>query len=200
MLVVGLTGGIGSGKSEVSRRFAGRGVPVVDTDVIARELVEPGSPALAAIATELGTQYIGPDGRLDRARLRDAVFADNRLRHHLEDILHPRIRERVGERLSALQAPYAIVVIPLLLETRYPIPVDRTLVVDCPGEIQLARVMARDRIDEASARQIIARQVSRTARLSQADDILVNNGNLDALDREVSRLHQQYLALADKNG
>lgn len=197
MLVIGLTGGIGSGKSEVSRRFAALGVPVIDTDVIARELVEPGCPALDEIVSAFGRETLNADGSLNRRRLRDAVFADDARRLRLEDILHPRIRERVAEITAGLSASYAIVVIPLMLETRYPIPVDRVLVVDTPDALQIGRVMARDRASEEDARAVLAHQAPRARRLAIADDIIVNSGDLDALDPQVEGLHRRYLAASE---
>ena len=196
MLVIGLTGGIGSGKTEVSRLFIGRGVPVIDTDVIARELVERGSPALSEIATNFGDDMLTADGTLDRRRLREAVFADSGKRKRLEDLLHPRIRDRVAERLAELRAPYAVVVIPLLVETRYPIPVDRVLVVDVTEERQIERVMVRDSVTTEAARRIVKQQVTRAERLAAADDVIANNGALDALDEQVRLLHRTYIAMA----
>lgn len=196
MLVVGLTGGIGGGKTEVSRRFARLGVPVVDTDVIARELVTPGAPVLKKIASVFGDDMLTADGTLDRRRLREVVFADNEKRHRLEDILHPRIRDLVAERLAELQAPYTVIVIPLLLETRYPIPVDRVLVVDVTEKRQIERVMARDDVTVEAARRIVDQQVTRSERLAAADDVIANNGDFDALDEQVERLHRRYIALA----
>ena len=196
MLVIGLTGGIGSGKSEVSQRFAELGAAVVDTDIISRELVAPGSPLLARIADALGSDLIDDRQRLDRRRLRERVFSDDRQRKQLEDSLHPQIREQTLARLAALDAPYAVVVIPLLLETRYPIPVDRILVVDAPEALRIQRVARRDRVPQAAVRQIIARQASREARLAAADEVIVNNGDLAALERQIRALHARYLALA----
>jgi len=196
MLVIGLTGGIGSGKSEVSRRFAALGVPVVDTDLVSRELVSAGSPALAEIATGLGSEFITADGELYRRRLREAIFRDQALKTRLEDILHPRIRDRVATIVAGLTAPYAIVVIPLLLEGRYPIPVDRILVVDAPEELQVARIQARDEVDADAARRVLARQESREARRAVADDLILNDADIHALDARVRELHRTYLALA----
>ena len=196
MLVIGLTGGIGSGKSEVSRRFEALGVPVVDTDLVSRELVSAGNPALAEIATRLGSEFITPEGQLRRRRLREAIFRDEALKNRLEDILHPRIRDRVAAMLAGLKAPYAIVVIPLLLEGRYPIAVDRILVVDAPEELQLARIQARDDVDADAARRVIAGQASREARRAVAEDLILNDGDIHALDARVRKLHREYLALA----
>ena len=196
MLVIGLTGGIGSGKSEVSRRFEALGVPVVDTDLVSRELVSAGSPALAEIAAGLGSEFITPGGELHRRRLREAIFRDEALKTRLEDILHPRIRDRVAAIVAGLTAPYAIVVIPLLLEGRYPIPVDRILVVDAPEELQVARIRARDDVDADAARRVVARQASREARRAVADDLILNDADIQALDARVRELHRTYLALA----
>ena len=196
MLVIGLTGGIGSGKSEVSRRFEALGVPVVDTDLVSRELVSAGSPALAEIAARLGSEFITAEGQLHRRRLREAIFRDEALKTRLEDILHPRIRDRVAAILAGLTAPYAMVVIPLLLEGRYPIAVDRILVVDAPEELQVARIQARDDVDADAARRVIAGQASRDARRAVADDLILNDGDIHALDARVRKLHREYLALA----
>ena len=196
MLVIGLTGGIGSGKTEVSRLFIRRGAPVIDTDVIARELVERGCPALSEIATNFGDDMLTADGTLDRRRLREVVFADSAKREWLEAILHPRIRDRVAERRAGLRAPYAIVVIPLLVETRYPIPVDRVLVVDVTEARQIERVMARDRVTTEAARRIVKQHATRAERLAAADDVIATNGTRDALDEQVRLLHRRYIALA----
>lgn len=196
MLVVGLTGGIGSGKTTVSERFADYGVPVIDTDLIARELVEPGRPALAEIVAGFGPECLDGDGRLHRTHLRERVFADPAGRRRLEAILHPRIRALVRERVAALAVPYCLVVIPLLAETGMTDLIDRVLVVDAPEAEQIRRVMARDRIDADQARRILAAQASRDQRLALADEILENSGNLDQLDRQVAALHQHYSTLA----
>ena len=196
MLVVGLTGGIGSGKTAVSDRFVQHGVPVIDTDLLARELVEPGQPALAAITAEFGPECLDDRGQLRRAHLRERVFADPDGRRRLEAILHPRIRALARERIAALAAPYCLVVIPLLAETGMTDLVDRVLVVDVPEAEQIRRVMDRDQIDEARARQILAAQAPRARRLALADEILDNNGDLDHLERQVADLHQRYSTLA----
>jgi dephospho-CoA kinase len=196
MLVIGLTGGIGSGKSEISRRFEALGVPVVDTDLVSRELVSAGSPALAEIAARLGSEFITAEGQLHRRRLREAIFRDEALKTRLEDILHPRIRDRVAAILAGLTAPYAMVVIPLLLEGRYPIAVDRILVVDAPEELQVARIQARDNVDADAARRVITGQASRDARRAVADDLILNDADIHALDAGVRKLHREYLALA----
>jgi dephospho-CoA kinase len=196
MLVVGLTGGIGSGKTTVSDQFAQWGIPVIDTDLLARELVEPGQPALAEIAVEFGTDCLDDQGRLDRARLREQVFADDAGRRRLEAILHPRIRAMARQRIATLQAPYCLLVIPLLVETGMTDLVDRVLVVDVPEAEQIRRVMARDRIDEAQARRILAAQASRDQRLSLADEVVKNFGNFAKLELQIADLHRRYLRLA----
>lgn len=196
VLIIGLTGGIGSGKTAVSDRFAQWGAPVVDTDLLARELVEPGQPALADIAAEFGPDCLDRDGRLHRARLRERVFADPAGRHRLEAILHPRIRLLARERIAGLTAPYCLLVIPLLAETGMTDLVDRVLVVDAPETERIRRVMARDGIDETQARRILAAQADRDQRLALADEIVENAGDLAALDQRVAALHRHYSTLA----
>lgn len=196
MLVVGLTGGIGSGKTAVSDAFARRGVPVIDTDIIARELVAPGQPALDEIVAQFGPQCLDTNGGLDRGFLRQKVFADPRLRQQLEAILHPRIRQAVHDRVAELEVPYCLVVIPLLVEAGMGDLVHRVLVVDVPEELQIRRVRARDRVDEAQVRKILSAQASQEQRLEQADDVIVNDADLATLDAQVADLHKKYLALA----
>jgi len=195
-LRIGLTGGIASGKSAVASAFARRGVPIVDTDRLAREVVEPGQPALAAVVREFGQQVLGPDGRLDRRRLRTLVFADADRRRRLEAILHPAIRAAMAAEIAAVTAPYVVVAIPLLIESGQQAAFDRILVVDCPPEMQLARLIERDRESPEGARAILAAQAGRDARLAAADDVLENTGSLDDLDAAVRSLHQRYLDLA----
>jgi dephospho-CoA kinase len=197
MLIVALTGGIGSGKSAVSDHFAALGTPVIDTDVIAREQVAPGTPALQEIHTLFGAEVIAADGALDRARLRELVFDAPEKRRQLEQILHPRILAEMERQLRALTAPYAIVVIPLLLETSQDSVADRILVVDCEESLQIARVRERSGLTEQQIRQILAAQVDRTTRLAAADDVIENNGSLDELKAATDRLHALYLRLAD---
>ncbi|MEI2743900.1 MAG: dephospho-CoA kinase [Candidatus Competibacter sp.] len=197
MLVIGLTGGIGSGKTAVSDRFARRGVPVIDTDLIARELVEPGQPALAEIVAAFGPVCLDAAGRLRRDYLRERVFADPEGRQRLEAILHPRVRTAMRVRVASLAAPYCLVVIPLLVETGMTDWVDRIVVVDAPESEQIRRVMARDGASEQQARRILDAQAQRVERLSHADDVLENTGDLDALDDRIAVLHERYLALAE---
>lgn len=197
MFTVGLTGGIGSGKSTVADCFAAHGVPVIDTDVIARELTAPGGAELDAIRAVFGETVMRADGTLDRAALRRRIFADAAARRQLEAILHPRIRQVVGQTLATLTAPYALIVIPLLVEAGgYRDVLDRVLVVDCPEDVQIARVMARSGLTHDEIKAILAAQAGRAERLAVADDIIVNTVTLEALRGEVAALHQRYLALA----
>jgi dephospho-CoA kinase len=196
MLVIGLTGGIGSGKSTVADALAARGAGVIDTDRIARELTEPGDPSLARIAATFGAEVIHEDGRLDRDALRRLVFDDPDARRRLEGILHPRIKERMLERLAVLDAPYAVLVIPLLFETNQQNLVDRTLVVDVPEPIQIERVRRRSGLADADILRIIASQIERTERLARADDIIDNGNDLPALLAQVEQIHRLYLKLA----
>ncbi|MFM1895815.1 MAG: hypothetical protein RLZZ385_889 [Pseudomonadota bacterium] len=196
MLVVGLTGGIGSGKSTVAAIFAQLGVPVIDTDVLAREAVEPGETALAQITEHFGPDILQANGRLDRARLRGIVFADPAQRRWLENLLHPLIGERLRHRIAVLDSPYCIVMSALLLETSQAESVDRILVVDAPEQLQLRRTMERDTNNEATVKSIMASQSSRDDRLARADDIIVNDRDLKHLQSEVGKLHRRYLVLA----
>lgn len=196
VLTVGLTGGIGSGKTVVSDRFASYGVPIIDTDVLARELVEPKQPALAEIVAEFGLDCLDEVGRLNRAILRERVFIDDVGRQRLEAILHPRIRALARVRVAALNAPYCLLVIPLLAETGMTDLIDRVLVVDVAETEQVRRVMARDGMDEKQAQRILAAQASRSRRLALADDVLENSGDLAELDQRIANLHQYYLRLA----
>jgi dephospho-CoA kinase len=195
-LRIGLTGGVASGKSAVASAFARLGVPIVDTDRLAREVVDAGQPALAAVVGEFGPGILGPDGRLDRRRLRALVFADAGRRRRLEAILHPAIRAAMAAEVAAITAPYVVVAIPLLVESGQQSAFDRVLVVDCPPEIQLARLIERDRESPDGARAILAAQAGRDARLAAADDVLENTGSLADLDAAVRGLHARYLALA----
>lgn len=194
-LRVGLTGGIGSGKSTVARRFTDKGIPIIDADVITRKLVEPGEAALTEISEILGKEFISEDGRLDRARLRDAIFENEVTRKRLEAILHPRVAEVVADKVTSLTSPYCIIVIPLLFEAAQEHLVDRILVVDAPEELQVDRVMTRDHIDAGKVKQIIASQLDRKSRLARADDVIVNDGNETALEDQVNRLHKHYLQM-----
>lgn len=196
VFTVVLTGGIASGKTAVSDRFAALGAPIIDTDLIAREVVEPGQAALKEIAERIGPEYLAPDGRLDRRKMREAIFADPAIKHRLESILHPRIARAVRERVEAQTYPYCLLVIPLYSESGSYEWVDRVLVVDVSEETQVERVMQRDRISRDEARAILAAQATREERLALADDVLDNSGNIEQLQEKVARLHAQYLRLA----
>lgn len=200
IFTVVLTGGIASGKSTVSGLFEELGVPVVDTDRISRELVEPGKPALEAIVDAFGEGCLDDTGRLDRRRMRALIFDDPAARQHLESILHPLISTEVRRRLAALDAVYCIVVIPLYAESSAYGWIDRVLVVDVGEDTQIARVMKRDRISRDLARSILAIQAGRRKRLALADDVIRNEGTLEHLAAEVRELHRQYLALAQSAG
>ncbi len=200
---VGLTGGIGSGKTSVADLFAELGAAIVDTDAIAHALTASGGAAIDAIGQAFGAVYIGADGALDRPRMRELVFNDAAAKSRLESILHPRISERA--RLDAVNAlkrsPYVIFVVPLLVESgSWHNRIDRLLVIDCPESTQLARVRARSRLDETMVREIIAQQASRSERLDAADDVLVNEGPLEELVPRVRRLHHRYCDYASEAG
>ncbi len=195
MLVIGLTGGIGSGKSTVAKLFAEHHVPIIDADLIARELVEPEQPALQKIVDNFGPDVLLPNGSLDRHRLRELVFSDQLLRKSLEKILHPPIRQSMLERLEQVDdTPYVILVIPLLIDTGHWEMIDQILVVDADEETQIERVMQRDGFTEKQAKAIIDNQVSRNNRLEAADQVIDNSGDITHLRNQVELLHQAYLA------
>ena len=191
-LRVGLTGGIASGKTTVSRLFARLGVAIIDTDVIARDVVAPGTPLLQRVDQELGPGLIGADGALQRRQLRERVFSDPDARRRLEALLHPAIRAEVARQSAAATGPYHILVIPLLVEGQGRIPVDRVLVVDCPEDLQIQRLQARDGSSPAQARAMLAAQASRPTRLAAADDVILNDGDPGRLEAAVAALHQKY--------
>jgi len=196
MLRVGLTGGIGSGKSTVAGLFAARGVPVIDADEIARRLTQPGEPAVDEIAATLGVDLIR-DGTLDRRRLAARVFQNSTDRQRLESILHPRIRAAMQEEIKRLTAPYCLLVIPLLIETGQRNLVDRVLVVDVDERTQIDRIRRRDARGDAEIHAILAAQVSRARRLQEADETVTNDGDTAALESQVEALHRKYLELAE---
>lgn len=196
MLRIGLTGGIGSGKSAVAARFRDHGIPVIDADEVAREVVEPGTPAHRELVAAFGEDALDAGGRVDRARLRARVFADPAQRRRLEAILHPRIREAMKRQADALDAPYCILMIPLLVESGGNYRLDRVLVVDADDARRIAWVQARSRLGREEIRRIMGAQATRGQRLAAADDVIVNDGDLDDLARKVDALHERYLALA----
>lgn len=198
MLTIGLTGGLASGKSTVAAHFAAYGVPIIDTDIIARELVEPGMPALADIHSAFGPGALTADGSLDRAWLRAQVFAHPAQRQRLEALLHPRIHQAVIERLAALTELYSIVVIPLLVESALSYPVDRVLVIDVPESVQRQRAAARDGLESALISAMLGAQATRAQRLAIADDVISNMGDMAALDAQIGRLHTLYSVLAQR--
>ena len=200
-MIIGVTGGIASGKSTVANAFAALGAPWVDADDVAREVVEPGEPALETIAERFGREVLNEDGTLNRRALREIVFADAGERRWLESVTHPRIRERLIEHLARLQAsdsPYVLLVSPLLFESGQSEMTDRTLVIDVPEALQIARTAARDDVDEAQARAIVAAQMPRTERLARADDVLDNGGSEAAMRRRVAELDRHYRELATR--
>lgn len=194
---IGLTGGIGSGKTTVAGLFALQGAGLVDADEISHRLTTPAQPAVAEIARKFGPQFVAADGSLDRARMRNLVFADPSARKDLEAILHPLIRQESTRQIRESKAPYVIVVVPLLLETgAYRSEMGRILVVDCEPGTQICRVMARSGLSRDEVLSIIASQVSRQERLRKADDVIHNDNGLEALEAQVIPLHLRYLGLA----
>ena len=195
--VVGLTGGIGSGKSAAADEFAALGASVVDTDAIARELTDKGGAALAHIERLFGAAFLDANGAMNRKKMRDHVFADPAAKQALENLLHPLIREESARRIAAASGPYVVHVVPLLLESPgYRSRVDRVLVVDASEQAQLARVRARSGLSADEVRAIMRTQVSRAERLAGADDVIDNSGSLEALRKQVGALHQKYLQFA----
>ena len=201
MLIIGLTGGIGSGKTTVSQYFETLGVPVIDADQLTRDLVKPGQPALAEIAEQLGAEFITPSGELDRRALREHIFAHPEQRQILEGILHPRAHQAAKQQLAAMsEGPnppaYLILSVPLLIESGWTDLVQRVLVIDIDPALQRQRASARDGLNEEQINATMRSQVDRDTRLAAADDVIHNNADLPALQVQVERLHQQYLQLA----
>ncbi len=194
--VVGVTGGIGSGKTVVCNAFAALGVPVFDADIAAREVVAPGAPLLQDVVAEFGPGVRGADGELDRRALRSLVFASDTRRRALEALLHPAIRARLAEQIGRCESDYCLLCIPLLVEKGGYENIERILVVDCDPELQRRRVAARDNLTVDEVTAIMRTQATRDQRLAAADDIIENNGDLDAVLEEVARLHEQYSAWA----
>jgi dephospho-CoA kinase len=193
---VALTGGIGCGKTLVSDYFASLGVPVIDTDLISRELVTPGSFALDRIIAEFGKDMLQPDGQLDRKKLQTYIFKKPEAKKFIENLLHPLILQEVNQQKNTISAPYCIVVIPLLVESQMNFGVNRILVVDCSIELQKKRVLNRDKMTELIFDSIIDQQASRDERLAIADDIIVNNSDIEHVYSEVKLLHANYKRLA----
>ncbi|MGA7811663.1 dephospho-CoA kinase [Caballeronia sp.] len=203
MFSIGLTGGIGSGKTTVADMFAARGVPVIDTDLIAHQITAPGGVAMPLIEGAFGPEYIAADGSLDRARMRTRVFGDAAAKAQLESITHPLIRAESERQRNLALGAYHIVVVPLLVEAGpRAVKTDRVLVVDCPVDTQIERVMQRNGFTRDQVLAIIARQATREARLAAADDVVVNDAQatLDTLEREVDALHANYVRMAAQQG
>lgn len=199
MYVVAITGGIGSGKTTVANQFAELGIEVVDADIIAREVVEPGTPALAAIAAHFGADVIAPDGRLDRRQLRERVFTDPQAKDWLNAQLHPLIRSEMQRQCAAARSPYCLLVVPLLVENRLTALANRVLVIDVDEATQIERTCRRDGVSREQAEAILAAQASRTERLAAADDVLDNqNGTPEAIKSRIFALHETYLVFASQ--
>lgn len=196
MLRVGITGGIGSGKTALTDWLSTQSIVIVDADLAARVVVEPGQPALAEIAAQFGQEYLLPDGHLDRAALRKLVFADDAKRQTLESITHPRIRDELTRQMAAAQSPYVVLSSPLLLESGQSEMVDLSVVVDVPEAVQIERTMARDQNDRALVEQIMAAQLDRATRISRADIVIDNSGSLETLHLRGAQLHRTLLARA----
>jgi len=195
--VVGLTGGIGSGKSAAAEHFGRLGAAVVDTDAIAHELTRPDGAAIAELRRQFGEDAVGPDGAMDRAKMRSLAFRDPEAKARLERLLHPLIREESGRRIAAARAPYVVLVVPLLIESPgYRERVSRVAVVDCPPELQIERVRCRSGLSREEVQRILDAQAPREARLAAADDVIDNSGTLDALHKQVGLLHARYTHLA----
>lgn len=196
-LVVGITGGIGSGKSAATRRFEEHGITVVDADVVARIIVEPGKPALAAIADHFGNDILQQDGALDRAALRHRVFSDASERRWLEQLTHPLIGQEIVDQIGASRSLYTMLSSPLLLDTSQKSLTDCVVVVDAPEDLQLQRTVARDSNDEAQVKRIMAAQMGRDERLQRADIVIDNSGSLDDLNLQVDELHKEFVMRAE---
>jgi dephospho-CoA kinase len=194
---VGLTGGIGSGKSLVSKMFADLGVPVIDADDIAHELIKPGSPLIDNIINILGKDIIDSSGMLDRDKLRSLIFSDSESKEKLEAIMHPHVFDTINRKISEISAPYCILSIPLLVETNARDMVDTVLVVDCPVSLQIERVSRRDGVTSEDVQKIIQLQASRDSRILAADDVINNEGTIAELQQAVTALHEKYTQIAD---
>lgn len=196
MLIVGLTGGIGSGKSTVAKLFEAKGITIIDADKIARDVTEPGTSALYQIVSQFGTEILTPTQSLNRAKLRDLIFHDKNKRIWLENLLHPIIRSRINHDINLITSAYGIVVIPLLVETDPNPLINRILVIDTDEKNQITRTKERDQLSEDAIVTILKQQASRAERLAAADDVIHNEGGVDALIPQVEELHRHYLALA----
>lgn len=197
--VIGLTGGIGSGKTTVANLFAHHyQIDIIDADIVARQVVEPGSAGLQAIEKKLGADILLTDGTLNRSKLRDTIFSNHALKNWLNALLHPMIREQMQAEIAQTTSPYCLLVIPLMVENNLQTMADRLLVVDVDEAVQIARTQQRDGVDAEQVKKILASQASRQERLAAADDVIGNNGNGDNLSEQVAELHRQYLALSQR--
>ena len=199
MLKIGLTGGIGSGKTTASQHFSALGVPVIDTDQLARELLRKGETVFDELCRHFGTEILDTNGELDRATLRQRVFSDPASLGILEALLHPKIRSAIQQQISHIDSPYVIIAIPLLVEKAWQAEVDRILVVDCEEQMQLERASQRDNGDMATIRKIMMHQASREQRLAVAHDIIHNDGDLNSLHEQVCKLHYAYMELSQSS-
>ncbi|OEF24967.1 dephospho-CoA kinase [Vibrio rumoiensis] len=201
-MIVGLTGGIGSGKTTIANIFQQEfSIDIVDADVVAREVVEPGTPGLLAISQHFGESILTPQGELDRAQLRDRIFSQSQEKQWVNDLLHPLIRQRIDLLLSQTTSPYALLVVPLLIENNWQKNIDRLLVVDVSPDTQISRTSQRDHVPESQVRAILAAQASREERLKHADDVInndapLNDGRKQQIFSKITELHKKYLALS----
>ena len=197
-LKVGLTGGIGCGKSTICQQFSSMGIPVINTDHIARDVVSIGQPALAELERHFGALILNSDGSLNRAELRNIIFKAAEQKSYVEKLLHPLILQQLQQRLADIDAPYVIIEVPLLIEAGWQRQVDQVLVVDLPEELQLNRLKRRGGLDQETMEQIISSQISRSERARHANRLIDNSGNLDEIIKQVSEIHQYYLQLVQK--
>lgn len=197
MFVVGLTGGIGSGKSTVAKLFSERGIPIIDADIVARELTLSNKPAFIKIVEHFGKEIL-LNNAIDRPKLRRLIFENAKQRRWLEELLHPLIRNEMEEQISKITAPYTIAVIPLLLEVEFYYFINRILVIDTPEEIQIQRIGTRDNMTQDEIEAIIKTQAAREARIAKAHDVIHNSGTMDELVKQVNSLHEKYLHIAQK--
>ena len=197
MLIIGLTGGIGSGKSVASDKFKSLGIVVVDADVASRTVVEPGKPALKEIQDHFGSGIITAEGKLDRNKLREIIATDSKERKWLESVLHPKIGEQITKEISESTSVYTLFVAPLLLETNSQEMCSRVVVVDVPKDVQIQRTAKRDKVSSNQVEQMVAAQMKREKRLEKADDVILNNGTIEDLEKQVEELHKKYIQMAE---
>ena len=200
MLKIGLTGGIGSGKTTVAMLFEKRGVPIIDADQISHALTEPGMPGLERIVASFGTEVLDTEGRLSRSTMREIIFSSPAQKELLESILHPLVYDSIDKEVCNQNTTYCILSVPLLIETKQCHRVDRVLVVDVPAEIQLARVKARDGLKDEEIERIVSTQAPRETKLAIADDVISNASDISSLDKQVEKLHNFYLEFSDNTG